>query len=595
MSDLNSVVAVFGSEARKRLSSIVSGRPEEQLRAPLEILIPGIAELCGFPKGSVFLVPETPMPDLATRPDFAVMRKRGNASELLGFIEVKAPGKGADPRRYTNAHDKQQWNKLKALPNLIYTDGNEFSVWHGGEIQSGGSSSGIVKMSGDVSSAGANLTAPRELQSAIHSFLTWTPTAPRNARELALISARLCGLMRDEVIDRLDTNDEKFADLRADWRQILFPEATDKEFADGYAQAVVFGLLMARVRGICLKEGIDHAAKKLKSTDSLIGTALGFLTQNPDTLSVSLRTLTRVLDVVNWSVISDGDDDAWLYFYEFFLEIYDKEMRKKTGSYYTPPEVVQSMVRLTDDVLRHRKRFGLSSGLRSEDVVVIDPAAGTGTFLLGILRHIVKRVEADLGAGAVPGVIDSVSERLIGFELQFGPFVVAQLRLISELVELTKRGDIQPRLFVTDTLSDPQESRVRLPSLFAPLTDSYKEANRIKGEEPITVVIGNPPYREKAKGRGAWIENGRRRGEAAPLDDWKTPSEWGAGAHLKHLRNLYVYFWRWATWKVFGDPPIEGGGGSKARPQGRGVLHNGCWVPEGAGIPEDAGRFAPGC
>lgn len=595
MSDLNSVVSVFGSEARKRLSSVVSGRPEEQLRAPLEILIPGIAELCGFPKGSVFLVPETPMPDLATRPDFAVMRKRGNASELLGFIEVKAPGKGADPRRYTNAHDKQQWNKLKALPNLIYTDGNEFSVWHGGEIQSGGASSGVVKLLGDVSSAGANLTAPGELQSAIHSFLTWTPTAPRNARELALISARLCGLVRDEVIDRLNTNDEKFADLRADWRQILFPEATDKEFADGYAQAVVFGLLMARVRGISLKEGIDHAAKKLKSTDSLIGTALGFLTQNPDTLSVSLRTLTRVLDVVNWSVISDGDDDAWLYFYEFFLEIYDKEMRKKTGSYYTPPEVVQSMVRLTDDVLRHRKRFGLSSGLRSEDVVVIDPAAGTGTFLLGILRHIVKRVEADLGAGAVPGVIDSVSERLIGFELQFGPFVVAQLRLISELVELTKRGDIQPRLFVTDTLSDPQESRVRLPSLFAPLTDSYKEANRIKGEEPITVVIGNPPYREKAKGRGAWIENGRRRGEAAPLDDWKTPSGWGAGAHLKHLRNLYVYFWRWATWKVFGDPPIEGGGGSKARPQGRGVLHNGCGVPEGAGIPEDAGRLAPGC
>lgn len=566
MSDFSDLVSHFGAEAQKRLSSLVSGRPEEQLRGPLEILIPGIAELCGLPAGSVFLVPETPMPDLAIRPDFAVMRQRGTASELLGFVEIKAPGKGADPRRFTNAHDKKQWEKLKALPNLIYTDGNEFSVWHDGELQAEGSKSGVVKLTGDIHSAGTSLTAPPELQSAFHSFLTWTPTAPRNARELALMSARLCRLLRDEVIERLEAKDKKFADLRADWRQILFPEAKDKEFADGYAQAVVFGLLMARARGVSLADGIDHAASELRSTDSLIGTALGFLTANPETLSVSLKTLTRVLDVVDWPTVSKGDDDAWLYFYEFFLETYDNKLRKQTGSYYTPPEVVQAMVRLTDEALRDPKRFGLTGGLRADEVVVLDPAVGTGTYLLGILRHVVQRVEADLGAGAVPGVIDAMAKRLIGFELQFGPFVVAQLRLISELVELTSRKDIQPRLFITDTLSDPEESRTRLPSLFAPLTDSYEEANRIKGQEPITVVIGNPPYKEKAKGRGGWVENGRQKKnkgklrEAAPLDAWTkdTPKEWNAGPHLKHLKNLYVYFWRWATWKVFGDPPVEG-------------------------------------
>ncbi|NVJ64528.1 MAG: N-6 DNA methylase [Flavobacteriaceae bacterium] len=558
----------FGIEAQRRLSSVVSGRPEEQLRAPLEILFPGLAEQCGLGPNDIFLVPETPMPDLAIRPDYAIMRRRGTSSDLVGFVEIKAPGKGADPRRFTDAHDKKQWEKLKALPNLIYTDGNEFSVWHDGELQEAPSGYGVVRLTGDVRTSGSALAGSADLVSIFNNFLTWAPTSPRNARELARISARLCRLLRDETIERLEADDFNVAALRADWRQILFPEADDKQFADGYAQAVVFGLLMARARGVSLADGIDHAARDLRSTDSLIGTALGFLTANPDTLATSLKSLTRVLDAVDWPTVSRGDDDAWLYFYEFFLETYDNKLRKQTGSYYTPPEVVRAMVRLTDDVLRHPSRFGLSGGFRSDEVTVIDPAVGTGTYLLGILRHIAEQVEADLGAGAIPGVMDAIAQRLIGFELQFGPFVVAQLRLLSELVELTGSTHIHPRLFVTDTLSDPEESRARLPSLFAPLTASYEEANRIKGEEPITVVIGNPPYKEKAKGRGAWIENGRD-GEAAPLDEWKTPPEWGAGAHLKHLKNLYVYFWRWATWKVFGDPPAEG---ETPRPDRKGVV-----------------------
>lgn len=568
MPDLNDLISRFGIEAQRRLSSVVSGNPEEQLRGPLEILLPGLAEHCGLGPSDIFLVPETPMPDLAIRPDYAVMRRRGAGSDLIGFVEIKAPGKGGDPRRFTDAHDKRQWEKLKALPNLIYTDGNEFSVWHDGELQEAPSGSGIVRLTGDIRTAGGGLGGSADLVSIFNNFLTWAPTSPRNARELARISARLCRLLRDETMERLVADDSDVAALRADWRQILFPEADDKQFADGYAQAVVFGLLMARARGVSLADGIDHAARDLRSTDSLIGTALGFLTSNPDTLATSLKSLTRVLDAVDWATVSRGDDDAWLYFYEFFLETYDNKLRKQTGSYYTPPEVVRAMVRLTDDILRHPSRFALPSGYRADEVTVIDPAVGTGTYLLGILRHIAEQVEADLGAGAVPGVMEAMARRLIGFELQFGPFVVAQLRLLSELLELTGSAAIHPRLFVTDTLSDPEESRARLPSLFAPLTASYEEANRIKGAEPITVVIGNPPYKEKAKGRGGWVEEGRD-GEAAPLDEWKTPPEWGAGAHLKHLKNLYVYFWRWATWKVFGDPPLEG---EAPRPDRKGVV-----------------------
>ena len=83
-------------------------------------------------------------------------------------------------------------------------------------------------------------------------------------------------------------------------------------------------------------------------------------------------------------MLTKGEPDAWLYFpHEEFLDVYDKELRKATGSYYTPPEVVGAMVAMVDEALRS-KRFGLHSGLASPSVTLADPAMGTGTFLLGV-------------------------------------------------------------------------------------------------------------------------------------------------------------------------------------------------------------------
>ena len=223
-------------------------------------------------------------------------------------------------------------------------------------------------------------------------------------------------------------------------------------------------------------------------------------------MKTSLGTLTRVLDAVNWQTISKGNPDAWLYFYEDFLEVYDNDLRKLTGSYYTPPEVVGAMVRLVDDVLR--SRFQQPSGLASAAVTVADPAVGTGTFLLGILGRIAATVEADEGAGAVPDAIEAAIKRLIAFEIQLGPFAVAQLRIYAELLHLIGRAPKSPpRMFVTDTLGSPYIEQEWLPAMFAPIAESRKQASKIKLKEPITVVIGNPPYKEKAKGRGGWIED----------------------------------------------------------------------------------------
>lgn len=548
---LQSAVAAFGASVKAKLANPgASGKAEDQLRAPFEQLLADLAELCSLPKTAVAAVGESSISDLKTRPDYAVTVHKA----LVGFIELKAPGKGADPRKYKDPHDKAQWEKLHLLPNLIYTDGNAFSLWQDGEL-----ADSVVTLIGDIESSGNKLQAPPSLLSLFEKFLRWEPIPPRNAKDLARVSARLCRLLRDEVTEQLALGSEALSALAVDWRKLLFPEATDERFADGYAQAVTFGLLMARAKDIELASGFENVAHELTHTSSLIGAALRLLTENAAnqaTLKTSLGTLMRVLDAVHWPTISKGKPETWLYFYEDFLEVYDNTLRKQTGSYYTPPEVVGAMVRLVDEVLRS-PRFGQHAGLASPTVTLADPATGTGTYVLGVLRKIAETVKADEGEGAVKEAINAAVKRLIAFEIQLGPFAVAQLRVLAEIVDLTGASPKTPaRMFVTNTLGNPDDDEGWIPGILAPIAQSRKDANKIKREEPITVVIGNPPYKEKAKGRGGWVEGENAKAEkSAPLAGWIPPREWGVGAHSKHLRNLYVYFWRWATWKVYDNGP----------------------------------------
>ncbi len=430
-SDANTLaqaVSAFGAAATVTLSNpAITGEPEDQLRTPLVGLVKALAPLCGLGGHDLELVGETRLSDLTVRPDFAVTRK----GALIGFIEIKAPGKGADPSRFKVKHDKEQWEKLKALPNIIYTDGNAFSLWRDGER-----AMPVILLGGDVEASGKALTAPTELLNLFVAFFGWNPVPPRTPKQLAETTARLCRLLRDEVSEQLDRKAPGLTSLAEDWRRLLFPAATDAEFADGYAQAVTFGLLMARARNIPLADGIEEAAKTLRRSNSLIGSALRLLTEEVDdehTLDTSLKTLTAVLDVVDWGKLSKGEPEAWLYFYELFLQHYYTALRKRTGSYYTSPQVVTAMVRLVDEALRSSSRFNLIDGLASREVSFADPAVGTGTFLLGVLQKIRTIVEARDGAGAVPAAITASLSRLIGFELQFGPFAVAQLRVLAEL------------------------------------------------------------------------------------------------------------------------------------------------------------------
>ena len=283
-------------------------------------------------------------------------------------------------------------------------------------------------------------------------FLGWEPIAPRNAKQLAQISARLCRLLREEVAEELEHNNPGLTSLAGEWRNLLFPDASNEQFADGYAQAVTFGLLVARVRNIDLcRRASTRPPTSCARSSTLIGTALRLLIDDDNikkALATSLDTLRRVLNVVDWPTVSKGDPEAWLYFYEDFLEVYDNALRKKTGSYYTPPEVVSAMVRLTDEALRDPKLFNRREGLAAPSVTICDPAVGTGTFLFGVLRRIADTIEQDQGAGAVGRAIAAA----VGSHLRLR----AAVRALRGGAAAPDRRDAEP-----DRQRQPQERRRR--------------------------------------------------------------------------------------------------------------------------------------
>src|SRR5580658_8171664 len=253
---LNSAISAFGASAKEKLSNpAATGQPEDQLRAPFEHLLADMADLARLPKSAVAAVGESSINDVKTRPDYAVSVR----SALVGFVELKAPGKGADPRKFKDPHDKAQWERLRSLPNPIYTDGNAFSLWQNGELVES-----VLGLIGDVESSGGKLEAPAGLLSLFESFLRWEPVPPQSARELAHTTARLCRLLRDEMTEQLARGSEALTDLAADWRKLLFPDATDDRFADGSAQAVTFGMLMARAKNIELATGLQASCQGIE-------------------------------------------------------------------------------------------------------------------------------------------------------------------------------------------------------------------------------------------------------------------------------------------------------------------------------------------
>jgi predicted helicase len=263
-----------------------------------------------------------------------------------------------------------------------------------------------------------------------------------------------------------------------------------------------------------------------------------------------------------------GAEDPWLYFYEDFLAAYDPKLRKDAGVYYTPLEVVRAQVRLIDYLLVHR--LGKPLGFASPGILTLDPAAGTGTYLLGVIEHALARVEEHHGRGAVPGLATTLAANLHGFEIMVGPYAVAELRVSRAL---RARGARIPaegtHIYLTDTLESPDAEPLTLPLFLKPLAEQHAKALEVKSKVPIIVCLGNPPYdrHEAAKSdnkarTGGWVRWGHEQQDKPAIfrDFLDAAVSSGHGVHVKNLYNLYIYFWRWALWKVFENETSRGSG-----------------------------------
>ena len=375
----------------------------------------------------------------------------------------------------------------------------------------------------------------------------------------AELLAPLCRMLRDDVSDALNDAASPLVHLAEDWRQLLFPNASDKQFADAYAQTITFALLLARSEGADPLT-LESAEKKLNIQHSLLSRALRILTadQGRSDIAASLDLLLRVIAFIPPATLVGGED-PWLYFYEDFLAAYDPQLRKDAGVYYTPVEVVRAQVRLIDDLLT--SRLGKKSGLASPDVITMDPAVGTGTYLLGVIEHTLHRINEKQGEGAIPGVATTLAQNLYGFELMVGSYAVAELRVSRALAD---KGASIPshgvHIYLTDTLESPEAELRNEAHFFRPISEQRRKALEIKKKVPVMVCLGNPPYdRHEAATddnialTGNWVRWGDSKSEEKViLNSFTDPvKKAGHGGHLKNLYNLYVYFWRWALWKVF--------------------------------------------
>jgi predicted helicase len=497
------------------------------LQSLLELLCPGI------------LVTNEPSRVACGAPDYILTRK----NIPIGYIEAKDIGNTDLEGKNAN---KEQFDRYKgSLANLITTDYLDFRLFRQGEF--------VTSINIGSIQDGRIIPDPTkfdEFTLFINEFISFESQSIKSPKKLAEMMADKARMLANIIEQALiaDENEIDQANELANntlqeqlqaFKQVLIHDIKPNEFADIYAQTIAYGMFAARLYDTTLEDfSRQEAAELIPKSNPFLRKLFQYiagydLDDRIKWIVDALADIFRATDVAsllkNFGATTQ-QNDPMIHFYETFLGAYNPRLKKSRGVWYTPEPVVNFIVRAVDDILK--EEFGLSDGLANTSktkifintqtsdkrsktgfkqvekevhkVQILDPAAGTGTFLAEVIRQIYKKFENQQGIWS-NYVENHLIPRLNGFELLMASYAMAHLKLELLLSETGYKPSREQRLkvFLTNSL---EEHHPDTGTLFANwLSTEANEANHIKRDTPVMCVIGNPPYSGISSNNGEWI------------------------------------------------------------------------------------------
>lgn len=497
---------------------------------------PALAKLLGdlLPK---FTITNEPSRIQCGAPDYIIAKGKGATSIPVAFVEAKDIG---DSDLDGNRQHKEQFNRYKnSLDHILFTDYLDFHPYENGMPTQ---NIRIAEIKGNKIAL-IDDNVPMFLEMVAH-FAESTPQKITSSTKLAQMMAAKARLLAEVIEKTLETDSEKTGELAGQWKsfqKVLIHDLTERQFADIYAQTICYGMFAARLHDDTPDTfSREEAATLIPKTNPFLRKVF----QNVAAFDVDTSIAWIVDDLAETFRVTDmpkvmknfgkatGQADPMIHFYEDFLRYYDPKQKKACGVYYTPEPVVHFIVNAVDEILK--SRFNLSDGLadtskvtirqtsnlytdnRTKDhkkyetreyhkVQILDPATGTGTFLAEVVRKIYSGMENQKGAWQ-NYVEEHLLPRLNGFEFMMAPYAVAHLKLDMVLAQTGYKAkqDKRLRIFLTNSLEECDHDTG---TLFAQwLAQEANEANLVKRDTPVMVMIGNPPYSVSSSNKSVWIQ-----------------------------------------------------------------------------------------
>jgi len=479
-------------------------------------------------------------------PDFIV--EKGKVP--LGYVETKDVGVDLD-----KVEKSEQIRRYrKALHNLILTDYIEFRWYVNGTKKRTLKAAEIAKNNRLLVTpqSGANL------EGLFNDFYASEVPTVNSPKELASRLAGVTHFIRDQIIAALTSGDaalQKALERRYKaFCELLLPALKPEEFADLYAQAMTYGLFAAKLSAPENEKFTLTGAYQFLFGNKFLRRLFSDVSEELDEIDIIRPYLQDIVSLLNradfHSILADfgkrtRTEDPVVHFYETFLAAYDPKLRKSRGVYYTPEPVVQFIVRAVDELLK--TRFDKPWGLADASVKVLDPAAGTGTFLYYVIQQIHEEVVVNRKqAGQWPQKSKELLKRIFGFELLIAPYVVSHLKLgllLKELGAPLEGGSERLQVYLTNTLEKGVARAEQLAGLGSYIAEESNEAARVKKMGDIMVVLGNPPYSYESINKGEWISN-------LVQDYYKVDGASLGEANPRGLQDDYVKFIRFGEWRI---------------------------------------------